>query len=64
MDLFKGKVIHSSQYRVPEKFIGQSVLIIGGGPSARDIILEIAAVGKMVSWVANQLFIFHENIQW
>ncbi|GAU92192.1 hypothetical protein RvY_04305 [Ramazzottius varieornatus] len=45
---FKGKVIHSCDYRVPEPFADQRVLVVGGGPSARDIALEIIQAAKSV----------------
>lgn len=32
-----GTVSHSKYYRVPERFAGEKVLVIGGGPSGQDI---------------------------
>ncbi|KAF4531626.1 hypothetical protein B566_EDAN006557 [Ephemera danica] len=45
---FGGQIIHSHDYRVPEKFMGQRVLVIGAGPSALDIALELAECAKQV----------------
>ncbi|MBF9060072.1 NAD(P)-binding domain-containing protein [Rhodobacterales bacterium HKCCSP123] len=40
------RLMHSSEYRSPEEFSGQNVLVVGGGESASDITLEIAKVAK------------------
>ncbi|XP_059318259.1 flavin-containing monooxygenase FMO GS-OX5-like isoform X1 [Lycium ferocissimum] len=43
-----GKHIHSHNYRVPEPFKDQIVVVIGGGPSGLDISRDIATVAKQV----------------
>ncbi|KAK6142951.1 hypothetical protein DH2020_023299 [Rehmannia glutinosa] len=43
-----GKQMHSHNYRVPEPFQDQIVVVIGDGPSAKDISLEISRVAKEV----------------
>ncbi|KAL1456802.1 hypothetical protein WDU94_001503 [Cyamophila willieti] len=48
MDLFKGLQIHSHDYRVPEPFRDQNVLVVGFGPSGVDIGLDIERVAKQV----------------
>ena len=48
MDKFKGSVIHSHDYRIPEPFTGLNVLILGGGPSGSDIGIEVSEVAKQV----------------
>lgn len=48
--LFKGKQIHSHEYRRPEVFADQSVLIVGGNFSAVDIVQQIALHAKSVTW--------------
>ncbi|XP_027155891.1 flavin-containing monooxygenase FMO GS-OX5-like [Coffea eugenioides] len=45
---WKGKQIHCHNYRVPEPFRDQVVVIIGGAASANDISLEIVEVAKEV----------------
>ena len=49
LDVYGGKVMHASQYRVPEVFAGQNVLIIGGGASAVDVTSQLAPSAKQVS---------------
>lgn len=46
---FKGTVMHSHDYRVPNKFEGQRVLVFGGGPSGVDVALEESTVAKYVA---------------
>ncbi|KAG9452377.1 hypothetical protein H6P81_005281 [Aristolochia fimbriata] len=43
-----GKQIHSHNYRMPEPFKDQIVVVIGSGPSAFDISRDIAKVAKEV----------------
>ncbi|PWA45882.1 flavin monooxygenase-like, FAD/NAD(P)-binding domain protein [Artemisia annua] len=42
------KQLHSHNYRVPEPFRDQVVVVIGNGPSARDISKDIAKVAREV----------------
>lgn len=48
IEKWPGKQIHSHNYRHPMPYEDQVVIIIGGGPSARDISREIAKVAKEV----------------
>ena len=50
IDVYGGKIMHSYQYRVPETFAGQTVLIIGAGPSAHEILREIILFAKQVGY--------------
>ncbi|KAH6767478.1 hypothetical protein C2S52_018461 [Perilla frutescens var. hirtella] len=43
-----GKQIHSHNYRVPDPYKDQIVVVIGHGASARDISVEISNVAKQV----------------
>ncbi|KAK4716804.1 hypothetical protein R3W88_015142 [Solanum pinnatisectum] len=43
-----GKQLHSHNYRVPEPFKDQIVVVIGDGPSGLDICRDIATVAKQV----------------
>lgn len=47
---FAGGQIHSAEYRSPEEFAGQTVLIVGGGNSGAQIMAEVSLFSKTV-WV-------------
>lgn len=40
--------MHSHDYRRPDQYENETVLIIGAGPSGKDIIYEVAAKAKQV----------------
>ncbi|MFA1549762.1 flavin-containing monooxygenase [Actinomadura chokoriensis] len=44
---FTGTVLHSSQYRRPEEFAGQRVVIVGGGNSAVQIAIDLAGQSRV-----------------
>merc|ERR1719230_1548179 len=48
---FKGKIVHSENYKKPEVFKGQRVLVIGAGESGSDICNEIAGEASKVAIV-------------
>lgn len=41
-------LFHSSQYRSPEEFVGQNVLVVGGGNSGAEIACRVAQVANKV----------------
>jgi putative flavoprotein involved in K+ transport len=47
LDRFTGPVLHSAQYRRPDRFRGQRVMVVGGGNSAVQIAVELAAVARV-----------------
>lgn len=48
LDGFNGRIMHSRSYRRPEQYAGKTLLIVGSGPSGRDIMYEIAPQAKSV----------------
>ncbi|XP_031628583.1 senecionine N-oxygenase-like [Contarinia nasturtii] len=44
---FKGKIMHSRSYRKPDKFNGECVLVIGSGPSGKDIVDQLLEAGTV-----------------
>jgi dimethylaniline monooxygenase (N-oxide forming) len=48
-DSFRGRQIHSHDYRCPEPFSNQSVLVIGAGPSGMDLANEISKKASRVT---------------
>ena len=47
---FMGEQIHSAHYHSPEPFAGKTVLIVGGGNSAAQILAEVSKVTETI-WV-------------
>jgi len=54
IEKFSGSFIHSHDYRTPEVYKGDSVLILGGGASGTDICIEL-------SKQAAQVYLAHNN---
>ncbi|GAX79854.1 hypothetical protein CEUSTIGMA_g7294.t1 [Chlamydomonas eustigma] len=48
MDMFTGFQMHSHNYRDPEQFKGQVVLVVGAANSGEDISREVASVASQV----------------
>jgi NADPH-dependent 2,4-dienoyl-CoA reductase/sulfur reductase-like enzyme len=46
---FHGRVAHSVEYRRPEPYAGQRVLVVGAGNSAGEISVELASAGAQVT---------------
>ncbi|MFD0204453.1 MULTISPECIES: FAD-dependent oxidoreductase [Saccharothrix] len=53
-ELFRGRQLHSSQYRGPEGFTGQHVVVVGGGTSAVQQLLEIDRHAAGTTWVTRR----------
>lgn len=56
LECFLGDIVHSYHYRVPEPFREKSVLVIGGGASGIDIVLDLAPV-------TSQLYFSYQRLQ-
>ncbi|WP_309114123.1 FAD-dependent oxidoreductase [Saccharothrix sp.] len=59
-ELFKGRQLHSSQYKGPEEFAGKRVIVVGGGTSAVQQLLEIATVAT-TTWVTRREPVFRDE---
>ncbi len=46
---YRGRVIHSAEYRRPEPYIGKQVLVVGVGNSGAEIATELARAGARVA---------------
>ncbi|HTM77580.1 MAG TPA: NAD(P)-binding domain-containing protein, partial [Devosia sp.] len=57
---FKGRQLHTKDYRRAEEFVGQRVLIVGGGISAIQLLDEISQVTETF-WVTRREPIFREG---
>lgn len=48
---FRGRQLHTHDYRGPREFQGERVVVIGGGISAVQLLMEVAPVSRGHSWV-------------
>ncbi len=48
---FKGHIMHSHDYRNTRMFKNKRVLVIGSGPSALDIVMQVGVVAEKIFWV-------------
>ncbi|MBB3897025.1 ArsO family NAD(P)H-dependent flavin-containing monooxygenase [Roseococcus suduntuyensis] len=56
--LFRGVQMHSAQYRRPDTFAGQSVLVVGGGNSGAQILAEVSRHAARCTWVTEREPVF------
>ena len=50
---FRGRSLHTAEYRGPEPFAGRHVLVVGGGASAVQLLAEISGVAE-TTWVTRR----------
>lgn len=50
---FAGRQLHTVDYRTPETFSGQRVVVVGGGNSAAQILAEVSTVAQ-TTWVTSR----------
>ncbi|OMQ14518.1 hypothetical protein A7K94_0216055 [Modestobacter sp. VKM Ac-2676] len=53
-ELFRGRQLHAADYRGAEEFRGQSVVVVGGGTSAVQQLIEIGEVAAATTWVTRR----------
>ncbi len=56
---FAGRQLHYADYRGPEEFAGQRVVVVGGGASAIQVLSEVAEVARTV-WVTRTPPVYHD----
>ena len=56
-EIFRGRQMHSAQYRNPDNLRGQDVLVVGGGNSGAQILAEVSTVCNAM-WVTLQEPVF------
>ena len=52
-DVFRGRQLHTVDYRTPEEFRGRHVVVVGGGASATQLLGEISRVAA-TTWVTRR----------
>ncbi|KAB7845574.1 FAD-dependent oxidoreductase [Streptomyces mobaraensis] len=60
-ELFRGRQLHTARYPGPEAFAGLRVVVVGGGTSAVQHLLEIAEAASATTWVTRRPPLFREG---
>ncbi|WP_245871318.1 NAD(P)-binding domain-containing protein [Asanoa hainanensis] len=60
-ETFRGRQLHTVDYPGPEAFAGQRVVVVGGGTSAVQTLLELAEAGAHTTWVTRRPPVFREG---
>ncbi|NUK32978.1 NAD(P)/FAD-dependent oxidoreductase [Streptomyces lunaelactis] len=60
-ETFRGRQLHTVDYPGPEEFAGQRVIVVGGGASGTQHLMEIAEVAADTTWVTRRPPVFREG---
>ena len=60
-ETFRGRQLHTAQYAGTEEFAGQRVIVVGGGASGTQHLLEIAPYAAATTWVTRRPPVFREG---
>jgi cation diffusion facilitator CzcD-associated flavoprotein CzcO len=53
-ETFRGRQLHTAGYRGPDEFAGRRVVVVGGGASATQALMEIAEKAAATTWVTRR----------
>jgi thioredoxin reductase len=59
-ELFRGRQLHTVDYRTAEEFAGEHVVVVGGGASATQLLAEISRVTS-TTWVTRRPPVWREG---
>jgi cation diffusion facilitator CzcD-associated flavoprotein CzcO len=59
-ETFRGRQLHTADYRGPDGFAGQHVVVVGGGTSAVQLLAEISRVAT-TTWVTRRPPVFQDG---
>nr|WP_203591429.1 MULTISPECIES: NAD(P)-binding domain-containing protein [unclassified Streptomyces] len=60
-ETFRGRQLHTAQYPGPEAFAGLRVVVVGGGASGTQHLLEIAPLAAETTWVTRRPPVWREG---
>ncbi|MFD7029889.1 FAD-dependent oxidoreductase [Streptomyces sp. NPDC059917] len=60
-ETFRGRQLHTANYPGPEEFAGARVIVVGGGASGVQHLLEIAGVAAETTWVTRRPPVFRDG---
>ncbi|MFJ6164903.1 NAD(P)-binding domain-containing protein [Micromonospora orduensis] len=58
---FRGRQLHTADYRGPDEFAGSRVVVVGGGTSAVQLLGEVSTVAAATTWVTRRPPLFREE---
>lgn len=61
-DIFKGRQVHSHSYKEAKHYENENILVIGGGPSAVDVILQTRKLVNRLIWSNHMIQTFGRKI--
>jgi cation diffusion facilitator CzcD-associated flavoprotein CzcO len=60
-ETFRGRQLHTAIYPGPEAFRGQRVIVVGGGASGTQHLMEIAPYAASTTWVTRRPPVYNEG---
>ncbi|WP_053913162.1 NAD(P)-binding domain-containing protein [Streptomyces sp. SCSIO 75703] len=60
-ETFRGRQLHTARYAGPQEFAGRRVIVVGGGASGTQHLLEIAPYAAATTWVTRRPPVFREG---
>lgn len=60
-ETFRGRQLHTAQYPGPEEFAGLRVVVVGGGASGTQHLMELAPYAATTTWVTRRPPVFREG---
>ncbi|WP_448321687.1 NAD(P)-binding domain-containing protein [Streptomyces sp. CO7] len=60
-EIFRGRQLHTVGYRGPQDFAGLRVVVVGGGASGTQHLLELAPYAAATAWVTRRPPVFREG---
>lgn len=60
-ETFRGRQLHTARYAGPEEFAGSRVVVVGGGASGTQHLLELAPYAAATTWVTRRPPVFREG---
>ncbi|MET7685006.1 NAD(P)-binding domain-containing protein [Streptomyces sp. NPDC005423] len=60
-ETFRGRQLHTARYSGPEEFTGLRVVVVGGGASGTQHLMELAPYAAATTWVTRRPPVFREG---
>ncbi|MFG2123207.1 NAD(P)-binding domain-containing protein [Streptomyces sp. NPDC048710] len=60
-ETFRGRQLHTARYAGPKEFAGKRVVVVGGGASGTQHLLELAPYAAATTWVTRRPPVFREG---